>query len=222
MKLMPAQPTGRVEAAAGAVVAVALIAILPGLPTLEAYLVLWTPLVLAVLIAGYRRSGLRQKTDDPSAGIRFRITWMDVLVGAFLGLLLRAVIMALELLSVGYVSSSSTMFKTDYDLLWVASAIIAPAIIAPVVEELFFRGLVLPAIGINWIGVVGSAVIFSLFHLVTGFNPLTAASTFVVGIVLGYVAMRTGRLGASIVAHIVFNASLIAMSELGRVALVSN
>jgi len=204
----------------GAVVAVTLIATLPGLPTLEAYLVLWTPLVFAVLIARYRRSSLRKDTDGPSVGIRFCITWMDVLVGAFVGLLLRAVIIVLELLSVGYVTSSSNMFETDYNLLWIATAIIAPVVVAPIVEELFFRGLVLPAIGINWIGVIGSAVIFSLFHLVTGFNPLTAMSTFVVGIVLGYLAMRTGRLGASITAHIVYNASLIAMSELGGLATI--
>ena len=218
---MSAQPIGRVEAAAGAVAAVVLVAALPVLPTLGAYLVLWTPLALAVLITNCRRSRLEPGSDDRSAGIRFRITWMDVLVGAFVGLLLRTVIIVLELSSVGFVTSSSNMFETDYNLSWVARAIVAPVIVAPVVEELFFRGLVLPAIGINWIGVIGSAVIFSLFHLVTGFNPLTAASTFVVGIVLGYVAMRTKRLGASITAHLVYNASLIAMSELGGLATIS-
>ena len=215
MKRMTAQPIGRVEAAAGAVVAVAIVAALPGLPTWGAYLVLWTPLIAAVLVANHRRSSLEHVTGNRSAGIRFHITWMDVLNGAFVGLLLRTVMIVLELVSVGYVTSSSTMFETEYNLLWVASTIVAPALIAPIVEELFFRGLVLPAIGVNWIGVIGSAVIFSLFHLVTGFNPLTAMSTFVVGIVLGYLAMRTGRLGASITAHIVYNASLIAMSELG-------
>jgi len=146
---------------------------------------------------------------------------MDVLVGAFIGLLLRTVIIVIELFSVGFVTSSSSMFRVDHDLLWIATAIIAPVLVAPIVEELFFRGLVLPAIGRNWIGIVGSAVIFSAVHLVTGFHPITAVSTFIVGVAFGILAVRTGRLGASITAHMVYNGSLIAMSELGGMAAFS-
>jgi membrane protease YdiL (CAAX protease family) len=204
---------GRNEAAVGAIMAVLLIALTPSLSALPGYLVFWAPLLLAVSVAAYRR---RNSSDEHarSAHIRFLFTWMDVLVGAFVGLLLRCIMIAIELLSVGQVTSSSSMFAVDHDLLWFASAIIAPAIVAPVVEELFFRGLVLPAIGANWIGIVGSAIIFSAVHLVTGFHPLTAVSTFIVGIVLGVLALRTRRLGAGIVAHVVYNATLISMSEL--------
>jgi membrane protease YdiL (CAAX protease family) len=113
-----------------------------------------------------------------------------------------------KLFSVGHVTSSSSM-------LWSTTTCCGwpPAMLAPVVEELFFRGLVLPAIGTNWIGIVGSAIIFSAMHLVNGFELLTAVSTFIVGIVLAVLAVRTKRLGAGIVAHIVYNATLIAMSE---------
>jgi membrane protease YdiL (CAAX protease family) len=191
---------------------VLLIALLPGLPAWASYLVFWLPLIGAVSLVAYRERDF-SKPAEVTTRIRFRITWMDVLVGAFVGLLLRCVMIAIELFSVGHVTSSSSMFVVDHDLLWLATAIIAPAIIAPVVEELFFRGLVLPAIGTNWIGIVGSAIIFSAVHLVNGLHLLSAVSTFIVGIVLAVLAVRTKRLGAGIVAHIVYNATLIAMSE---------
>jgi membrane protease YdiL (CAAX protease family) len=209
---MTAGRWGRVEAAIGAVVAVMVIAAAPGLPPWAGYLVFWVPLLGAVAVAAHRRQS-RAASAELTTRIPFRFTWMDVLVGAFVGLLLRCVMIAIELFSVGHVTSSSSMFVVDHDLLWLATAIIAPAIIAPVVEELFFRGLVLPAIGTNWIGIVGSAIIFSAVHLVNGLHLLSAVSTFIVGIVLAVLAVRTKRLGAGIVAHIVYNATLIAMSE---------
>lgn len=211
---MTATRWGRSEAAVGAAVAVLLIALTPGLPVWASYLLLWVPLLGAVGVATYRRRKAGADADLPTR-IRFRITWMDVLVGAFVGLLLRFVMMAIELLTVGHVTSSSSPFDVDHNIVWLFAAILAPAVISPVVEELFFRGLVLPAIGANWIGIVASAIIFSAVHLVYGWNPLTAVSTFIVGIALGVLAVRTTRLGAGIVAHIVYNASLIALSELG-------
>jgi membrane protease YdiL (CAAX protease family) len=205
---------GRNEAAAGAVVAVFLIFLTPGLPIWGGYLVFWAPLVLAVVVFTVRRR-TAAGVDESYSPVRLRFTWMDVLVGAFVGLVLRSVMIAVELFSVGHLTSSSSMFEVNRDLLWFASAVIAPVLIAPLVEELFFRGLVLPAIGTNWIGIVGSALIFSAMHLVTGFHPITALSTFIVGVVFGVLAVRTKRLGASITAHVIYNATLIAMSELG-------
>ena len=214
---MTATRWGRTEAAAGAVAAVVLVALTPGVPTWASYLLLWAPLLAAVGLVAYRGRSATDGADAPGR-IRLRITWMDVLVGAFVGLLLRLVMIVVELLTVGHLTSSSSMFSVDHNLMWVFAAIIAPAIIAPVVEELFFRGVVLPAIGTNWIGIVGSAICFSAVHLVYGFNLLTAVSTFVAGVAFGVLAVRTRRLGASITAHIVYNTTLIAMSELGGLA----
>jgi len=218
---MTATRWGRTEAAVGAIGAVVVIASTPTLPMWAEYLAVWTVLVSAVLVAAVRgRSNL--DADGASKVRLLRFTWMDLLVGAFVGLLLRALMMVIEIVSVGKVSSSSSLFDVDHDALWFATAIVAPAILAPFVEELFFRGLVLSAIGNNWIGIFGSAIIFSAVHLTYGFNLLTAVSTFIVGLALGALAVRTKRLGASITAHIVYNASLIAMSELGGIALIGS
>jgi len=79
---------------------------------------------------------------------------------------------------------------------------------APVVEELFFRGLVLRSIQArysDWLAVVGSAVLFALVH----FQPVQLPALILFGIVVGYLALRTKRLGMSIFAHAGFNATTI-------------
>jgi membrane protease YdiL (CAAX protease family) len=76
---------------------------------------------------------------------------------------------------------------------------------APLAEELFFRGLLLRALSarIGTPGAVGvSAVLFGLVH----FEPLQLPVLVLFGVVLGVLAVRTGRLGPSICAHAAFNA----------------
>jgi hypothetical protein len=87
-------------------------------------------------------------------------------------------------------------------------AFIALAIVvvvgAPVVEELFFRGLVLRSLqrrfGDTW-AVVGSAVIFGVAH----FEPLQLPALVALGLILGAMAVSTKRLGPSIFVHAGFN-----------------
>lgn len=82
---------------------------------------------------------------------------------------------------------------------------------APVVEELFFRGLVQSRLVGLWGAVPGIAVTSCLFgaaHLIGWNGPaslLAAAGIAAAGAVLGYLRHRTGRLGTSIVAHGLFN-----------------
>ena len=76
---------------------------------------------------------------------------------------------------------------------------------APIVEELFFRGLLLRALQ-RRLGpapaVVISAVLFGLAH----FEGVQLPALVVFGLVLGYLAVRTDRLGPGIFAHMAFNA----------------
>lgn len=76
---------------------------------------------------------------------------------------------------------------------------------APLAEELFFRGLLLRALQprIGTPGAVGvSALAFGLAH----FEPLQLPVLVLFGVILGVLAVRTGRLGPSICAHAAFNA----------------
>lgn len=78
------------------------------------------------------------------------------------------------------------------------------AVGAPLVEELFFRGLLLRSLS-YWtnpvVGVLGSGLLFGLAH----FEKLQFAGLALFGIILGAVAWRLQRLGPTIAAHMAFN-----------------
>lgn len=79
---------------------------------------------------------------------------------------------------------------------------------APIAEELFFRGLVLRSIekrfGTVW-AVVGSSVAFGATH----FQPLQFPALTAAGAVFALLAVKSGRLGPAIVAHMGFNATTV-------------
>jgi CAAX protease family protein len=79
---------------------------------------------------------------------------------------------------------------------------------APFFEELFFRGLVMRAIQSYFddtLALVGSALVFAAVH----FELLQFPALVLFGLVAGYCAQRTGRLGMSICAHIGFNMTTV-------------
>jgi membrane protease YdiL (CAAX protease family) len=72
-------------------------------------------------------------------------------------------------------------------------------------EELLFRGVMLPAIGMNWLGIVVSAASFGVLHL-SGLQQWTyMVWATIIGLVLAISAVATGNLLVPIVAHIVTN-----------------
>jgi uncharacterized protein len=75
---------------------------------------------------------------------------------------------------------------------------------APIIEEIFYRGLLQRSL-INrfgmWPGVVGSAVLFGASH----FQLLQLPALIALGLVLGYLTERFGRLGPAIFTHMAFN-----------------
>jgi uncharacterized protein len=86
----------------------------------------------------------------------------------------------------------------------VALLVLIVGIGAPIVEEIFYRGLLQRSLARRfgaWIGILGSALLFGLSH----FQLLQLPALVLFGVVLGVLAHRTGRLGAPIAAHIVFN-----------------
>ena len=83
------------------------------------------------------------------------------------------------------------------------------AVLTPIAEELFFRGLMLRAIGRRWdltVAVVVSSLVFGAFHFEAGSGIPHAL--FIVAVTASYgavfavlVVRAEGRLGPSIVAH---------------------
>lgn len=99
-------------------------------------------------------------------------------------------------------------------LFWIALPAIV--IIGPVVEEMVFRGWMLPALrarGMSWGAAIAlSSVVFGLLHGFGGLLPVLY--TTLVGISAGVLRMRTGRLYAPMLFHALNNFVVIALPQL--------
>ena len=95
--------------------------------------------------------------------------------------------------------------SSDSVTIWIVFFAIVGATLIPLIEEVVFRGLFWSALekrghGPMFVWIVSSAI-FSLFHL----EPARIPILFVIGLVIGLGRLRTGRIGASIVAHMMIN-----------------
>jgi membrane protease YdiL (CAAX protease family) len=72
-------------------------------------------------------------------------------------------------------------------------------------EELLFRGIMLPAFGMDLIAVIASSLIFGVLHLSSWQQWPYVVWATLVGFFLGYTALLTGNLAIPIVAHIITN-----------------
>lgn len=100
-----------------------------------------------------------------------------------------------------FVELFSKIFENDYGIL---GAVIRIVILAPVVEELIFRGIIMHGLMRNYSGftaVTVSALMFALFHL----NPWQFPATFILGILLGIVMLRTRNIYLCIMGHALNN-----------------
>ena len=78
------------------------------------------------------------------------------------------------------------------------------SVIAPVVEESIFRGLILHGLQKNYnraTAIFMSALLFSLFHL----NPWQIPATFVLGLLLGWIMIRSRNILLAVIVHSINN-----------------
>lgn len=84
------------------------------------------------------------------------------------------------------------------------AVLIVLVVIAPVTEELLFRGVLLSRLTRAMspaYAVIVSAFLFAGIHLIDPDAAFVAIGLFVIGLVLGWQSLRTGRLGLSIMTH---------------------
>lgn len=72
-------------------------------------------------------------------------------------------------------------------------------------EELLFRGVMLPALGLNLTALFISSILFGVLHLSGSQQWPYVVWATIIGFVLGYSALITGNLLVPIVAHILTN-----------------
>lgn len=89
---------------------------------------------------------------------------------------------------------------------------VAALVIVPLVEELFFRGLLLQALwrqlGHAWLAIALSGVAFGLIH---NPQPQDVLPLITMGVILGYVRMRYQSLAVCVGAHALFNARTVVL-----------
>ncbi len=121
-------------------------------------------------------------------------------------------------IAVGITSASSLVYRlwpgyrqsADFYLELVLKPLVLPDLIRlgllpGLSEELLFRGIMLPAVGLNAAGVVASSLLFGVLHLSGPQQWPYVVWATAVGVLLGFSALATGNLLVPIVAHIVTN-----------------
>jgi len=88
-------------------------------------------------------------------------------------------------------------------ILTVLLAIISDGIVAPLLEEIYFRGYLLPRMkDLGWIGPVLNSVLFTLYHF---WQPHNYLGIFFVSLVISLAVWRTGNLKLGIAIHCSIN-----------------
>lgn len=91
---------------------------------------------------------------------------------------------------------------TDTALLWLAAVVVAP-----VAEELFFRGVLQnalhPVLGNSWSAIGLASAAFALVHAE---QPATLPAIFLLSVLLGYLYQRNDNIMAPTMVHALFNA----------------
>lgn len=180
---------------------------------------LWIGLVGAPVVATRRKGSGSLATDF---GWRFR--WVDVALGAAVAVLALVVIVPVVGLLLRPLLGDPDVSQPVKDLVDEAHGpallglVLIAVVGAPLVEELFFRGLLLRSIekrvGVGW-AIAGSSVFFGLSHpndLPAEAQVLVMVALAALAVALATVVVKTGRLGAAIVAHALFNAVNLAVA----------
>ena len=175
---------------------------------------LWTPQLVALVVASRRFASGRPHVDY---GLSFRP--VD-LVGIPIGILAQLVVLRLVYWPLQAVwpdaFSTEELERNARDLyeratgVWVVVLFAVVTIGAPLVEELVYRGLLLGAARrrINdGVALVAVAAFFAIIH----FRPVEYPGLFAFALILGVCVAVTDRIGMSVLAHVAFNATALAL-----------
>ena len=166
---------------------------------------LWTGFLGAVLLAS-RRKGSGSLAHD----FGFRLGPGDLRIGLVAGPATQIVVVLLYLVLGLEAGEENEQLVESTRGLGLVVLYLVLAVGAPVVEELFFRGLLQRSLVRRYgpgPGIGVTAVLFGLTH----FDLAVLPGITLFGVVLGVLAHRHGRLGPAIAAHVAFNAIAVAI-----------
>ncbi|MCX6511083.1 MAG: type II CAAX endopeptidase family protein [Actinobacteria bacterium] len=142
--------------------------------------------------------GLRMKLVDAPIGLAVGVACQLILV-PLVYLALRPILGVKDV-------SAAARELTDRatDPLSIVLVFLIVGIGAPIAEEIYFRGMAQRIFGRRlgpWAAILAAAAFFAATHL----QPLQFPALLLFGVVLGFMAWRSGRIGPSIWAHVGFN-----------------
>lgn len=149
-------------------------------------------------------------------GSDIRVVLGAAILGCSLWYVLLHVIMPIQeaLLPVPetFMSEREKFFDSPDTLMGWASLWVAAALTPAICEEILFRGVMLHGMRTRftgWHAVLVVSVLFSFFH----FNPYQLSVTFIQGVVMGWLLVRSRSILSSIVFHLFNNSAVLAMSR---------
>jgi membrane protease YdiL (CAAX protease family) len=187
------------------------------------------------LVVIARRRGLGSLAAD--FGLAFKP--IDLAIGLGISVLGKIVLLvAVAVAALTGALPESGNLEVSLDPLWfVVNGLLIGSLVAPFLEELLFRGLVLRATRYAVLrgprrapreqpapaavqrravvaSILVSSALFAALHLYQGVGDqglfvTLAIGTFAVGLLHAWVTIATGRLGAAIVSHVLFNGSSV-------------
>ena len=110
--------------------------------------------------------------------------------------------------------------NTDIGITWDSSLVaigitfFSIAILAPIAEELMFRGYILESIKKlhgDVVAVFASSILFGIAHFP---DPFTIGMATIGGVIYGFVKVKTGSLWPSLVSHLIWNSIALSVTYL--------
>jgi membrane protease YdiL (CAAX protease family) len=172
------------------------------------------PLIWYFVINKYKKedilNNLKLKKENLENGILWGI--ITVIVAFIIIIIIGGLI---QLLGFDLTDTSNI---PQLELYFSIPSILLLIIIQPIAEEIFFRGFLLDKIN-SLLGknsaIILSSILFGLAHLSYG-NIYPAFLTFIIGLLLAILVLRTNNLYSSIVAHIIFNIASFSIYIIGK------
>ena len=175
---------------------------------------LQVPLWLGLL--GVPLLATKLRGNGPVVDLGWWSTWRDVPVGLAIGLACQFVLVPLVTLPVFLLSDADqeSLEEPARELtdkatgLGVLVLVLVVVVAAPLAEEVFFRGLLQRTLARRW-PIWPAMIVTSLAFGASHFQALQFPALAAFGLVLSYIAHRTGRLGLNTWAHVGFNATTV-------------
>lgn len=112
-------------------------------------------------------------------------------------------------------TSTNDNFISSKNNIALIYSLISTLLIAPIVEELFFRKFLLNKLSIKnkpIIALIVSSICFSIMHIET---PNNLIPTFISGIILGIIYLKTKKIGYCIILHFIVNLIIVTTNNIG-------